>query len=178
MTPAAARTAVVLFAAPLLLLGACEDTTMPDLGETALLQTDRDEYVLVEDGAPYTTRIPYTFRNTTGRTVFLANCNGYVAPGLQQWDGDEWGPGWSPLENLCLSLPVEIAPGELFEDTLYVFGYGQGGGIYPQFQTPNIEGVYRLSWHRARFDYDAADSSGTPMPEKYRVSNAFRLRVE
>lgn len=151
---------------------------MPDLGEAALLQTDRDEYVLVEDGTPLTTEIPYTFRNTTGRTVSLENCNGYIAPLLEQWDGDEWVVGWAPLENLCLSAPVEIAPGEVLHDTLHVAGFGYGANASPRFRTPNIEGTYRLAWHRARFDYDAADASGTPMPEKYRVSNAFRLRVE
>jgi hypothetical protein len=156
----------------------CDGVTLPEVGDHPLLQTDRYEYVLVEDGAPFTTEIPYTFHNTTGRTVSLVNCNGYIQPGLQKWDAGEWVHGWSPMELLCLSAPVEIAPGEVFEDTLRVFAYRYGGRAYPQFATPDPEGTYRLVWSRAHFDYAPDSGNGHPLPAGPPVSNPFRLRVE
>lgn len=170
------RRLLTLLTAPTVLLVACDGPT--DLGEDALLQTDRAEYLLAEDGTPFTTEIPYTFHNTTGRTVSLVNCNGYIAPVLQKWDDGEWVLGWAPVELGCLSPPVQIAPGEVFVDTLEVYGFGYGGNAHPQFATPNIEGTYRLYWNRARFDYEFPDGEGTVIPERYRVSNAFRLRVD
>ena len=172
------RPVLALLAVPAVLLAACDGVTLPDIGDDALLETDRHAYVLVEDGAPFTTQIPYTFHNTTGRTVSLVNCNGYIGPALQKWDDGEWVAGWAATENLCLSAPVEIAPGEVFEDTLHVYAYGYGGRISPQFTTPDVEGTYRLAWYRARIDYDLDSGNGSPLPASPPVSNPFRLQVE
>ena len=164
-------------AACCLALAACTPAPVVERDPAPLLQTDALRYELVRDDVGYATRIAYTFRNETGETVALPNCQGDTRPMLQKERDGRWYDAWEPYRGRCESPPVVIGAGETFSDTFDVFGAPPGSNVLPAFVFPEVEGVYRLFWVQAR---PAADSAGTP-DEARRfdmdlvVSNAFVL---
>ena len=172
------RAAVLALALALAgLVTACRATPTVERDPGPLLQTDALAYPLARDEVGYATRIAYTFRNQTGETVVLPNCDGDTRPMLQKERDGRWYDAWEPYRGRCESPPVVIGPGKTFTDTFDVFGAPPGSNVLPAFVFPEVEGVYRLFWVQAR---PAADSAGTPdlqrsLDMRLRVSNPFTL---
>ena len=149
---------------------ACEDSTGLSLESEPLIQTDSPEYRLQPYGAGWRVQIPYTFTNRTGRTVYLANCNGGFGLHLDRDDNGTWRTAWSPVLLLCLSPPIVIGRHARFTDTLCVQGARPGTDVRPEFDLDDPSGTYRIVW-------DAAySSSGPDIPLEARISNRFVLR--
>jgi len=140
-----------------------------------LLQTEVLEYRLTAESISLTAQIPYTFENRTGASVFLVNCNGDFALLLQRLEGNEWVTRWGPLINSCLSPPIVIDDGELYSDTVYVWGAQHGSNAMPQFRVADPGGTYRILWVDALSSFQNTLPFGPQIAEAYRVSNSFLL---
>lgn len=152
---------------------ACSAPPSVERDPVPLIQTDALEYPLTRNEVGYRATIPYTFRNETGEAVVLPNCEGDVRPLLEVLrGGTSWFEAWKPYTVACESEAVVIAPGEIFTDTLHLFGTPPASNVLPTFLFPEVEGVYRLVWYQARA---ASDTSGALLPLEERVSNPFVL---
>jgi hypothetical protein len=70
-----------------------------------------------------------------------------------------------------------IGPGAKYRDTLRVFAGTYGDKLHPQFQTEQVEGVYRLRWDQALSSFDPdRHPFGEELPLEFRVSNEFVLK--
>ena len=158
----------------------CESTT-PEVEDTALV-TDGTSFQLGRwtgrGHVWYTTRIPYSFANRTGSKVYLPNCNGGFSVRLEMQEAGEWVHMWSPILLLCLSPPIVIEPGEVYETTLHVTGCLVGNCL-PRLVLPPTESTpIRIVWSGALSSYDSrASPFGELIPLEERVSNSFTLRV-
>lgn len=141
-----------------------------------LMQTSDLRYQVTKNRIGFAATIPYTYRNATGGTVYLANCDGDIRPMLQKQRNGKWFDAWEPFRIHCESPPVVIRPGATFSDTLDLMGAPPGSNVMPAFVFPEIEGVYRLVWFQALSSPpDSSGGSGSRLDERYRVSNPFVL---
>lgn len=165
-------TALLLATVTGLWLSACA-TLVTD--EDGAIVTGSDSYVLRQTDSGLETHIDETFTNRTSETVYVINCHGGFSLSLERWQGGEWARAWSPIVLRCLSEPIVIEPGGTFSHTVHVFAGHAGSNVHPQFEVPEIAGMYRLVWHALVHDYDG---EGSPLPLRERVSNTFRIEVE
>lgn len=162
-----------------MVLAGCGDVAGPGLEGDRLLQTDAlsYEWTVTRYGAQAT--IPYVFENRTGRTVYIPNCNGAFSAGLQRLVDGTWEQFWSPILPLCLSVPIGIPAGTAVQDTLHVSGAHVGSSVYPQLDTDDLPGVYRVVWYsayvRLQYGADIHPEDGTELPLDSRVSNRFEM---
>lgn len=154
---------------------ACSSSGVSDPNQPMMV-TDASEYDVVIGEARIEARISFQYANRSGRTIYFPNCNGVIAPILQQWNGLEWVFAWGSPQLDCLSPPVVLLPDEVYEDTLTVSAGTPGSNIYPQFQVSELSGKYRLLWLNALGSYDPDGPPwGESLPENLRSSNEFRL---
>jgi hypothetical protein len=147
--------------------------------DATLLKTDREEYLLQQDGSGYSVTIGYAYTNRTGGPVYLSNCNGDVSPAVQRLEGGEWQVAWSPVMNECLSLPVVIPDSGAYRNSVRLFVSPQDGDTYTDFLSERKGNVYRLIWGQAYSSFDMNGYPfGEPLPLDQKVSNAFRLAVQ
>lgn len=139
-----------------------------------MTQTPDLRYPIERHDIGYTARIPYEFRNDTGVTVRLADCEGDARPLLQVRRGEAWVDAWHPLAIRCEGRPLVVAAGAAFADTLNVVGGPPGSNVTPAFIFEDVEGVYRLYWFQASLADSVADDAGVS-GDDWRVSNPFVL---
>ena len=166
--------------APLLVLAlvACSSPTEPGRDAAALMVTDADEYQLMADEWGMGTTIRYVFSNRTGRKVSLLNCLAWVPPSVEKLVEGEWEAALGAPTFDCLSAPVEIEPGAQYRDSLNVWSAHPERNAAPKFADPDVDGIYRLRWTRAYWDYDHDGPPwGEALPVRFVVSNTFRLRA-
>jgi len=169
------RRALIRLAAVVLVAVAC-GPRVPERDTGALLQTAALRYELRRDELGYRVTIPWAFHNATGDTVWVPNCDGDVRPLLQVERNGAWFDAWTPFAGTCASPPVVVAPGDSLADTLHVFGGAAGSNLVPAFAFEEVEGVYRLLWHRALSAWDGASvDPADALPVAQRVSNRFLL---
>ena len=173
-----------------LMLASCAEisTKEMDLSFTTeegggILQTDAELYQaeLFQNGRPgIRFDIPYKVTNTTEVAVYMIGCRQPSAPVLQKRSGEEWVTAYSPVEQLCLSPPFIVEPGDQRRDTLQVYGFFPGQNIFPEFQT-DIDGTYRLK-KRIYSDPDTFEDSGEwnnhKLDPELRISNTFRVKIK
>lgn len=162
---------------PAALLLACADPTGPR--EDPALQTNETEYVLTSDDRSLQGEIPFAFTNRTESMVSVVNCQGRAPPILEKRVMDGWVLAWAAVRQLCLSPPIEIAPGETYGDTLRVRAGLPSSRIQPTFAVDEVEGIYRMVWTDVVHDFDFdRQGLGDLLPPEDRISNSFILRVE
>ena len=162
----------------LLAAAACGSATDLPRDVEPLLQTESLEYELSSGSVGLRTEIPYSFENRTGDAVYLVNCNGDFALVLQRLEGDQWVTAWGPVLNDCLSPPIVIAEGEVWADTVHVWGAMAGTNSFPQFDVAEPAGIYRILWIDALSSFQDHLPFGPQIPEEYRISNRFFLRTD
>jgi hypothetical protein len=151
---------------------------VPSEGETHL-RTSAESYTLTRRDGGWATSIDLSFTNPLTETIYVVNCRGGLAMGLERWNGEAWERAWSPGMQLCLSPPIEIAAGGTLRHTLEVWGSDPGRNHYPEFAVTPVEGTYRVVWENLvlRWRGDYVDGAfGDPVPRELRVSNSFVLR--
>ena len=176
MTRFSTRFASFLLALCAALVGCDADPTVPR-DASAPMQTDALLYKVRETEWGYETRraIGYVFTNELSTSVYVANCHRLVPPSLQKLEGGTWVAAWSAAVPLCKSPPIVIPGGQIYEDSLSVWGCVRGSTrCFPQFQAEGITGVYRLVWHGV----STSPSGGDEIPLEQRVSNQFVLSLE
>lgn len=149
--------------------------------EGGLLQTDSEIYKAEifqngRDGVRFD--IPYTVTNTTGEAVYMIGCKRPAAPVLQKKSGEEWVTAYSPIEQLCLSPPFILEPGEQHRDTLQVYGVFPGQNAAPEFLT-DVEGKYRLEkriYSDPETFENSEDWSENLLSRDLRISNTFQVK--
>ena len=169
---------ILLVSVATLVIG-CDSQTALERDAELLIQTEEAEYSLVADNNGLATEISYSFENRTGHTVYLSNCNGSFALQLERLQGNEWEVAWEPVLPACLSAPITIERGEVYETTLNIWAGFPGSNSFPQFDAPDFSGTYRIVWVSAYSSYDENEFPfGSAIPLEQRVSNSFLLRIE
>jgi hypothetical protein len=171
--------AFAALAAASLLLACSDNIASPEAGGSPPIQTDRASYTLYETsgGRMLRVEIPYTYHNTTEKTVYLVNCRQAVEASLEKRVDGRWVLAWGGVYAACLSPAIEIAAGTVYADTMIVVDY-QGGA--PRFTVDPIDGTYRivLSSTSTVHNYDDSYRGGAwgdPLPVANRISNEFAL---
>jgi hypothetical protein len=137
-------------------------------------RTDRTQYTLTATSGGLEVAIPFRYTNRTGRRIHLLNCNGIAPPHLEKRVGQAWVFAWGMATPDCVSLPIPIADGATYVDTLPVF-HG-GGNVHPQFSVAPLDGTYRLVWEVIRWSEDGSlFAIGDTLPLRLRVSNSFLI---
>ena len=141
----------------------------PDIRAEAGLTTDQIRYTPQpgEHGEEIT--IVSTLTAPDDQTLFIVNCNGAIATGLQVPAGDSWKDAWNGIINQCLSEPIILAPGESHDYSTIVRA---GTGSWTDGDDSTIpNGTYRLIWRGVLTSFDASSYPfGDPLPEDQRAS--------
>jgi hypothetical protein len=147
--------------------------------DAAAFQTDALEYTLLRNDAGYHMQIGVEYTNTTGATSYFVNCNGATALVLEKWVADEWVAVWWPILPECLSPPIEVRPGGRWPTVVHVFAGFPGTDYYPQFDTQDLPGVYRLRWTQLLRESDGQRYPlGEPLALAHTISNRFVVRLD
>ncbi|MFL6246903.1 MAG: hypothetical protein ACJ74H_12810 [Thermoanaerobaculia bacterium] len=159
----------------LLILGACEREQTPPPVRAAVVkrapvETDRARYVFHEGPFGPETTIVSTYTAPANHDVYLLNCNGAFAVGLQRPNGDRWEHVWAPAMSACMSAPIVIRAGESRQATIVVT---------PRRMDAKIDtGTYRVVWHGLLGSYDPnASPPGLDLPIEQRVSAPIHIDV-
>jgi hypothetical protein len=148
-------------------------------GDAGAIVTDAGSYTLQSTQSGWMVEIRYHFTNRSDRVISLLNCSGAYGIRLEKQEGDRWVTAWRPVLPMCLSQPIRIGAGEVRSDRLHLFAGQHGSNSYPQFETGEIGGNYRLVIESAFWGYDHDGPPwGEQPPLEYRVSNVFELRTE
>ena len=190
-TPRAATVALVL---PLIVgcaRAAAVDTANPTSvslsnGSISSVRTAREpairtagrRYLLNDSAGIVRLTIPFTYRNETGRTVYLPTCRGVQPPRLEKLVGDRWIVAYAPIVSFCQGVPLAIEPGERFDYTMRILAGMPGTTFVPRFIVSEVPGTYRVLWEVF------AGVEGNPreavpvkdlLPLEHRVSYPFEL---
>jgi hypothetical protein len=131
---------------------------------SAPVQTDSLVHHLTRQAPWYSVEIPFRYRNDTGRTISIVNCQGGLNIGLEKRVGAEWQTFYQPVLLMCLSPPIHIAPGETFARAARIMGAIPGHDAGPEFASSDLDGEYRLVWSNLVHDYrDTGQSFGQPV---------------
>lgn len=164
-----------------LVLGACkreEAPVQPQPPERpavavkrAPVETDRPRYVMQEGPFGPETTIVSTYTAPATHDVYLLNCNGAFAVGLQRPVGDGWEHVWLPAMNACMSAPIVIRAGESRQATIVADSGVDAAVSSRRTETKIGTGTYRVVWHGLLDSYDPkASPPGPHVPIEQRVS--------
>lgn len=143
-----------------------------------LIQTDALSYTLEQASGGLMVEIPYTYENLTGGPVYHSNCNGAFSISLERFEANTWKAAWYPFRQTCLSPPIEIREGEIWETSLLVWGAPPNTNTDPAFDVVDPTGVYRIVWNEALSSYQDQYPFGQIIDLEHRISNRFQLKTE
>jgi len=142
------------------------------------IQTDRTVYALGDSAGIARLTIRMTYRNDTGRPVYLPACQGVIPPRLQKRVGDEWVIAYVPMVRMCEDAPVIVRAGDTFDYRFPVVAGMPGTTFLPRFTVSDVPGTYRVLWEI----FATADGNPgrptpvrDPLPPEQQISNEFRL---
>jgi hypothetical protein len=142
------------------------------------IRTASRRYLLNDSAGIVRLTIPFTYRNETGRTVYLPTCRGVQPPRLEKLVGDRWIVAYAPIVSFCQGVPFAIEPGASFDYTMRIVAGMPGTTFVPRFIVSDVPGTYRVLWEVF------AGVEGNPrepvpvkdlLPMEHRVSNPFEL---
>jgi hypothetical protein len=142
------------------------------------IQTDRTVYTVTDSAGLASLTIRMTYRNTTGKDVYLPTCRGPQPPRLQKQVGDEWVVAFAPNVLGCESIPVTVAAGDSYNYTFRILAGMPGSNFAPRWAVSEIPGTYRVLWEIFRTrsgDPRRAVTTRDPLPVEQEISNSFRL---
>jgi hypothetical protein len=143
---------------------------------TEPIETDTTYYALREDGVGLATEIWFRFENQAADTLYIVNCNRWLAPILEKQVDEGWENFWGPFSDACLGAPIVIPPGGELVDLLPFWEALPGHNFSPELPSGDVGGVYRLVISHVVFHYDEdLPGFGDPVPLEYQVSNSFFL---
>lgn len=147
----------------------------------APIETDRPVYVVNDSANVARLTIHMTYRNNTGKDVFLPTCRGPQPPRLQKQVGDSWVVAFAPNVLGCEEPPISVRAGDSYEYTFNILAGMPNSGYAPRFAVSEVPGTYRILWEIFRGTTN--DGSGhavatkDPLPVEQEISNTFRLVV-
>jgi len=145
----------------------------------APIRTDSDVYALNDSAGIARIPIRMTYRNNTGKPVYLPTCQGLIPPRLQKRTGDEWVVAYTPMVRMCEGAPVTVQAGDSFDYNFQVVAGMPGTTLIPRFSVSEVPGTYRVLWEI----FGTADGNPSrptalrdPLPLEGQVSNEFQLK--
>ncbi|HEX7150269.1 MAG TPA: hypothetical protein VF618_02190 [Thermoanaerobaculia bacterium] len=147
-------------------------------GPPGPVRTDRARYALEEGPFGPEVKIVSTFHAPADRPVYLLNCNGAIAVGLQQLVAGKWVSNWVIEMNACASAPVVVPAGGT-----HVYPITAASGVDAVVSSRRTErkiepGTYRVVWYGVIDKYDTvrnAYSGDDEIPLEQRVSAPFPI---
>lgn len=133
--------------------------------------TDRPRYVMQEGPFGPEATIVSTYTAPADHDVYLLNCNGAFAVGLQRPIGEKWEHVWLPAMNACMSAPIVIRAGESRQAMIVVDSGVDAAVSSRRSGTKIASGTYRVIWHGLLGAYDPnAKPPEMDLPVEQRVS--------
>lgn len=142
------------------------------------IQTDRQRYVVTDSAGLSRLTIQLTYRNRTGKSVFLPTCRGPQPPRLQKQVGDTWMVAYAPVILACEGPPIEIPDGGSYDYTFRILAGMPGTNFAPRWAVSEIPGTYRILWEIfSDVEGNPARPVRTrnPLPVEQEISNTFQL---
>jgi hypothetical protein len=142
------------------------------------IQTDRDAYVVRDSAGLASLTIQMTYRNATGKRVYIPTCRGPQPPRLQKQVGDTWVVAFAPNILACEAAPIEVPDGGRYDYTFRVLAGMPGTGYAPRWAVSEIPGTYRVLWE---IESEVVGNpirpvaTRNPLPVEQEISNSFRL---
>lgn len=174
-----ARMSTVRLFAALSILGtlACAAATA---GSTSgpPIETDRTVYAVNDSGGLLRLTIRMTYRNNTGKDVYLPTCRGPQPPRLQKQVGDAWVVAFAPNILACESAPITVRAGDSYAYDFRILAGAPGSNYAPRWAVSEIPGTYRVLWEifsATSSNPLRATTTTNPLPVEQQVSNTFRL---
>lgn len=150
----------------------------PAVVKRAPVETDRPRYALREGPFGPETTIVTTYTAPANQDVYLLNCNGAFAVGLQRPNGDTWEHVWAPGMNACMSPPIVIRADESHQATIVVDSGVDAAVSSRRTETKIGTGTYRVVWHGLLGSYDPnASPPGLDLPIEQRVSAPIHIEA-
>jgi hypothetical protein len=141
------------------------------------ITTDRSLYRFVSGQFGPEITIVSTFTAPADRDVYLTNCNGAIAPGLQRQAGAIWQNAWMSAMNACHSEPIRVRAGSRHSATLLIRpGAGAVVGGSHDDQLP--PGTYRVVWYGVFTSSKPAPPHAEELPLEQRVSAPFTIAAK
>jgi hypothetical protein len=143
----------------------------PAIVQRAPVETDRPRYRMQEGPFGPETTIVSTFTAPADQDVYLVNCNGAFAAGLQRSIGGQWEHAWAVEMNGCMSAPIVIRAGESRQTTIVVDSGVDAAVSSRRTETKIGTGTYRVIWHGLLVSFAPnANPPGRDLPVEQRVS--------
>ena len=142
------------------------------------IQTDRTVYAVNDSAGLASLTIHMTYRNNTGKDVYLPTCRGPQPPRLEKQIGDAWVVAFAPNVFACESAPVTVPAGTSYDYTFRILAGMPGTNYAPRFAVSEIPGTYRVLWEifqSTSGDPRRAVTTRDPLPVDQEVSNTFKL---
>jgi hypothetical protein len=147
-------------------------------GSGAPIQTDRQRYVVQDTAGLASLTIHMTYRNATGKRVYLPTCRGPQPPRLQKQVGDTWVVAFAPNVLACEGIPIEVPAGGSYDYAYRILAGMPGSSFAPRWAVSEIPGTYRVLWEiftDVAGDPRRPSATRNPLPVDQEVSNTFTL---
>jgi hypothetical protein len=142
------------------------------------IETDRTVYAVNDSAGLANLTIRMTYRNNTGKDVYLPTCRGPQPPRLQKQVGDSWVVAFAPNVLACEGAPITVRAGDIYNYTFRILAGMPGSNYAPRFAVSEIPGTYRVLWEifsGTRGDPSRPGTTIDPLPLDQQISNTFRL---
>jgi hypothetical protein len=143
------------------------------------IETDRTVYAVDDTGGLARLTIRMTYRNGTGKDVYLPTCRGPQPPRLQKEVNGNWVIAFAPNVLGCEGAPITVRAGDSYDYTFRILAGMPGTNYAPRFAVSEIPGTYRILWEIfSGTSGDPSKPSSTtrdPLPVEQQISNTFRL---
>jgi hypothetical protein len=164
---------------PLVAVAGCAAATKGD-HSSAPIMTDRAIYQLQDTARLARLTIRMTYRNTTGKDVYLPTCNGPQPPRLQKQVNGTWVVAFAPNVLACEGTPITVRNNDSYEYSFNILAGMPGTNFLPRFSVSDIPGDYRILWEIFRGtvgDPRRPTTTRDPLPLDQEVSNTFKIVV-
>lgn len=142
------------------------------------IRTDRSRYAINDSAGIARLTIPLSYRNETGRPVYMPTCRGVQPPRLEKRVGERWIVAYVPIVSYCQGVPLSVRPGDSFNYTMNIVAGMPGTSYAPRFIVAEVPGTYRVLWEvfaGVQGDERQAVPVKDLLPAEWRISNEFQL---
>jgi hypothetical protein len=142
------------------------------------IETDRTVYAVDDTAGLSRLTIRMTYRNSTGKDVYLPTCRGPQPPRLQKEVNGSWVVAFAPNVLACESTPITIRAGDSYAYTFRILAGLPGTNYAPRWAVAEIPGTYRVLWEvftGMSSDRGRTITTRDPLPVEQEISNTFRL---
>ena len=155
----------------------CAAATAGSAGR-APIETDRTVYAVDDTAGLGRLTIRMTYRNSTGKDVYLPTCRGPQPPRLQKEVNGNWVIAFAPNVLGCEGTPIVVRAGDSYDYTFRILAGMPGTNYAPRFAVSEIPGTYRILleiFSATTGDPSRPSTTRDPLPIEQQIANTFRL---